>query len=168
PPSAAPPSAAAAPTFAATAPISASELVPLRVADDLAEIVRGGWADAAVAQRDVAWARALWPVHPDPVLLVALPREEGEALAAAADQPDVAAGALTGQWGATLSKAVVDAIHRRRTAGERGVDVEFSGYRLDPAFAGEAEERLRDLGGRDLRRLCDILTARAAMLRELS
>ena len=63
---------------------------------------------------------------------------------------------------------MIDAIHQRRTAGERGQDVEFAGYRLDPAFAEEAEERLRELGGRDLRRLCDILAARAAMLRELS
>jgi hypothetical protein len=107
-------------------------------------------------------------VHPDPALLTAVPRDEAEALAAKADQPDVAAAALTGQWGATLSKSVIDAIHQRRAAGERGTDVEFAGYRLDPAFAGEAEERLRDLGGRDLRRLCDILSARAAMLRELS
>ncbi|MDA0166992.1 DUF5691 domain-containing protein [Solirubrobacter ginsenosidimutans] len=144
------------------------ELAELPVGDDLAGVVRGGWAAAAVAQRDAEWARALWAVHPDPALLVALPRDEGEALAARADQPDVAATALTGQWGATLSKAVIDAIHQRRTAGERGADAEFAGYRLDPAFSTEAEERLRDLGGRDLRRLCDILTARAAMLRELS
>jgi hypothetical protein len=39
---------------------------------------------------------------------------------------------------------------------------------MDPAFAGEAEEKLRELPGRDIRRLCDILSARAAMLRELS
>jgi hypothetical protein len=144
------------------------EGVALPVADDLAGTVRGGWGDAAVAQRDAEWARALWAVHPDPALLVALPRDEAQALAARADQPDVAASALTGPWDAALSKAVVDAIHQRRTAGERGPDVEFAGYRLDPAFADEAEERLRELGGRDLRRLCDILSARAAMLRELS
>ena len=63
---------------------------------------------------------------------------------------------------------MIDAIHNRRAAGERGQDVEFAGHRLDPAFAAEAEERLRPLGGRDLHRLCDILAARAAMLRELS
>jgi hypothetical protein len=138
------------------------------VADDLGDTVRGGWVDAAVAQRDAEWARALWAVHPDPTLLVALPRDEAQALAARADQPDVAATALGAPWGATLSKAVIDAIHQRRSAGERGPDVEFAGYRLDPAFATEAEERLRDLGGRDVRRLCDILSARAAMLGELS
>ena len=44
----------------------------------------------------------------------------------------------------------------------------FAGHRLDPALAEAAEERLRDLGGRDLWTLCDILAARAAMLRELS
>ena len=49
-----------------------------------------------------------------------------------------------------------------------GSDVAFAGYRLDPALAPEAEERLRELGGRDLGLLCDILATRAAMLRELS
>ena len=37
---------------AATAPASPADLVRLDVADDLGEIVRRGWADAAVAQRD--------------------------------------------------------------------------------------------------------------------
>ena len=67
-----------------------------------------------------------------------------------------------------MSRAVIAAIERRRTAGERGQDVAFAGHRLDPALAPEAEERLRDLGGRDLWVLCDLLSARAAMLRELS
>ena len=70
--------------------------------------------------------------------------------------------------GPELSKAAIAAIERRRKAGERGQDVAFAGHRLDPALAPEAEERLRDLGGRDLWVLCDILSARAAMLRELS
>ena len=34
--------------------------------------------------------------------------------------------------------------------------------------AGTPEEALREVPGRDLRRLCDVLSARAAMLRELS
>jgi hypothetical protein len=138
------------------------------VADDLAEVVHGGWAEAAIAQRDAEWARALWAVQPDPRLLTVLAKDEAEALAAAADAPDDAARALPAPWGPRLSKAVIDAIHDRRAAGERGQDVEFAGYRLDPALAAEADERLRSLGGRDLRRLCDILDARAAMLRELS
>ena len=62
---------------------------------------------------------------------------------------------------------MIDAIRRRREAGERGADVGLAGYRLDPALADEAEA-LRELGGRDLRTLCDVLAARAAMLRELS
>jgi hypothetical protein len=138
------------------------------VADDLTEVVHEGWADAAIAQRDAGWARALWPVHPDSRLLTVLPKAEAEALAAAADAPDDAARALAAPWGPALSKAVIDAIHNRRAAGERGQDVEFAGHRLDPAFAAEADERLRPLGGRDVHRLCDILSARAAMLRELS
>jgi hypothetical protein len=145
-----------------------SDLVSLPVADDLAEVVHGGWAEAAIAQRDAEWARALWAVQPDPRLLTVLAKDEAEALAAAADAPDDAARALPAPWGPRLSKAVIDAIHDRRAAGERGQDVEFAGYRLDPALAAEADERLRSLGGRDLRRLCDILDARAAMLRELS
>ena len=102
------------------------------------------------------------------MLLTALPHDEAQALAAKDSDPDIAAAALPGPWGATLSKAVIDAIHRKRSDQEWGQDVEFAGRRLDPAFADEAEERLRELGGRDMRRLCDILGARAAMLRELS
>jgi Family of unknown function (DUF5691) len=145
-----------------------TDLVDLPVADDLQEVVHEGWADAAIAQRDAGWARALWAVHPDSRLLIVLPKDEAEALAAAADAPDDAARALPAPWGPVLSKAVIDAIHQRRAAGERGQDVEFAGHRLDPACATEADERLRPLGGRDLHRLCDVLSARAAMLRELS
>jgi hypothetical protein len=165
---AAPPDAAPQPRVAATAPTTPAALVALPVADDLGEVVHGGWADAAIAQRNAEWARALWPVHPDSRLLTVLPKDEAEALAAAADAPDDAARTLPAPWGRALSKAVLDAIGNRRAAGERGQDVEFAGHRLDPAFAAEADERLRPLGGRDLHRLCDILSARAAMLRELS
>jgi hypothetical protein len=142
-------------------------LVSLPVADDLAAAVHGGWAAAARLQRDAAWARALWPVLGDPRLLEALPRAEGEALAAASPEPVVAAGALPGTWGRDLSRAVIAAILRVREAGERGVDVAFAGYRLDPALEPEAEA-LRELGGRDIWMLCDVLAVRAAMLRELS
>jgi hypothetical protein len=173
-PDATPPDAAASPgatppmRIAATAPATPAALVALPVADDLALAVHEGWADAAIAQRDAEWARALWVVHPDSRLLTVLPKAEAESLAAAADAPDDAARALPAPWGSKLSKAVIDAIHNRRAAGERGQDVEFAGHRLDPAFAVEADERLRPLGGRDLHRLCDVLDARAAMLRELS
>jgi hypothetical protein len=157
------PGAAARPVAATTA-----ELVHLPVRDDLAEIVHDGWAAAAIAQRDAAWARALWEVRPGPALLLALPHEEAQHIAAAAPDPDVAARELPRPWGPELSKAAISAIERRRMAGERGQDVAFAGHRLDPALAQEADERLRDLGGRDLWVLCDILSARAAMLRELS
>ena len=62
---------------------------------------------------------------------------------------------------------MIASIRRRREAGERGADAGVAGYRLDPALADEAEA-LRDLGGRDLWTLCDVLALRAAMLRELS
>ena len=140
----------------------------LAVRDDLADVVHSGWAAAAIAQRDAAWARALWEVRPDPQLLLALPHDEAERIAAAAPEPDVAARELPRPWGLELSKAAIAAIERRRNAGDRGHDVAFAGHRLDPALAPEAEERLRDLGGRDLWVLCDILSTRAAMLRELS
>jgi hypothetical protein len=163
-----PPGAAPPPRVAATAPATPAALVALPVADELTEAVHEGWADAAIAQGDGEWARALWPIHPDSRLLTVLPKAEAEALAAAADAPDDAARALPAPWGPALSRGVIDTIHNRRAAGERGQDVEFAGYRLDPAFAAEVDERLRPLGGRDLHRLCDILSARAAMLRELS
>ena len=72
-------------------------------------------------------------------------------------------------WGASLTRAVIEAIkhHRSDTEWVRA-DVAFAGERMDPALAEHAEEQLRELPGRDIRRLCDILAARAAMLRELS
>ena len=36
-----------------------------------------GWAEAAIAQRDAEWARALWAVHPDSRLLTVLPQGRG-------------------------------------------------------------------------------------------
>lgn len=169
PAGAAPPAPGAASPAAATAlGASPADVVALPVADDLAPVVHGGWAEAAIAQRDAGWARALWARDPRPELLLALPHEEAQRLAARAPEPDVAARALPGPWHGELSRAVLDAIERRRGAGERGQDVAFAGHRLDPALAQEADERLRHLGGRDLWVLCDVLEVRAAMLRELS
>jgi hypothetical protein len=141
------------------------ELVQLPIADDLGEVVRSGWAGAAAAQRNEQWARALWPLHPDTRLLAVLPRAEAEALAAASDDPIAAAAALPGQWGAELSRAVIAAIGRRRQAGE-WLEASWAGHLLDPSVEPEAEA-LRELGGRDLWRLADVLGERAAMLREL-
>ena len=152
-------------------PLAASprDLVRLPVRDDLADVVHSGWAAAAIAQRDAAWARALWEVRPDPQLLLALPHDEARA--------HRRGGARARRRRARASPAVGRSSSRRRrsrrssggaTAGDRGHDVAFAGHRLDPALAPEAEERLRDLGGRDLWVLCDILSTRAAMLRELS
>jgi hypothetical protein len=112
------------------------------------------------------WARALWPITRDPELLAVLPLAEGEALAAAADDPIVAARELDGPWGPDLSRTVIAAIRAKREKGERGVDVRFAGHRLDPALEAEADT-LREVGGRDLWDLCDTLITRAAMLREL-
>jgi len=153
---------------AATAPASPADLVALDVADDLGEIVHRGWADAAVAQRDAEWARALWAVRHDPVLLAALPHEEAQQLAARAERPDVVAAAVPGPWGATLTIAVLNALQRHRTGLDWGQDAAYAGERLNPAFTEDAEEKLRDLPGRDIRRLLDVLSARAAMLRELT
>ena len=156
---------AATPLATWTAP---ADLVALHVRDDLVDVVHGAWVEAAIAQRDAEWARALWRVRPEPELLLALRHDEAQRIAAQTADPDVGARALPRPWGPELSAAAIAAIERRRKAGERGQDVAFAGHRLDPALAGEAEERLRDLGGRDLWVLCDILSARAAMLRELS
>jgi hypothetical protein len=106
-------------------------------------------------------------IRPAGRLLLALPAAEAERLAAAALDPVSAAHALPGPWGPEFSKTVIAAIEKERAELRRN-DVEFAGYRLDPALAPEAEDRLRDLGGRDIRNLCDVLSARAAMLRELS
>ena len=150
----------------ATTPLAtwSPDLVALPVSDDLAPAVHEGWAHAAKAQRDAEWARALWPVLHDHELLGVLPRAEGEALAATAEDPFTAALELPGPWGIELSRAVLAAVPAHR---ERGGHVGVAGYRIDPALAEEAEP-LRDLGGRDVWNLCDVLGIRAAMLRELS
>ena len=67
--------------------------------------------------------------------------------------------------GPRRSRAVLAAIPPAASGG--AADVGIAGYRLDPALAEEAEP-LRDLGGRDVWNLCDVLAIRAAMLRELS
>jgi hypothetical protein len=122
---------------------------------------------AAVAQRDAAWARALWDAAPDPPLLQALPHDEAQERAAAAERPDIVARAVPGPWGAGLTRAVLDAIKRHRTGAEFNQDVAYAGTRLDPALAEHAEP-LRDVPARDVRRMLALLDARAAMLRELS
>jgi len=144
-----------------------ADIVALPVEDDLGEAVHRGWAQAAIALDDADWARALWTIRPAGDLLRALPRDEAQRLAAAAPDPLDAALALPGPWRREFSKAMIAAIEKER-AQLRRHDVEFAGYRLDPALAPEAEARLRELGGRDIRILCDVLDARAAMLRELS
>ncbi|MDA0140642.1 DUF5691 domain-containing protein [Solirubrobacter deserti] len=144
----------------AAAPLSTWDIamVGLPVKDDLAAAVHEGWMLAALRQRDVEWGRALG-------LLELLPREEAEARAAAADDPLLAAEPLEWTWGPELSNAVVASVKRRREAGGRDVDVAFVGRRLDPRTDIEP---LRDLGGRDITRLCDLLDTRAAMLSEFA
>jgi hypothetical protein len=144
------------------------ELVALEVADDLGEIVRAGWGMAAVAQRDAEWARALWAVAPVAQLLEAVPHAEAQELAAGAERPDIVAQAVPGPWGPALTKTVIDAVQRSRAGQDFTQDVAYAGERLDLALADYAEERLRELPGRDVRRMLDVLAARAAMLRELS
>ncbi|MDA0185732.1 hypothetical protein OJ997_35840, partial [Solirubrobacter phytolaccae] len=136
--------------------LSPAKLVALPVADDLGRAVHAGWAEAAVNQGDEAWGRALG-------LLELLPHEEAEARAAAADDPVRAAEPLRWTWGAALSNTVVAAIKRRREAGHRDLDVAFVGYRIDPRTE---VDHLRELGGRDIGRLCDVAAIRAAMLKE--
>ena len=163
-------SRAAAPTplVAATAPASPPISSP-PVADDLAEIVHAGWADAAIAQRDAAWARALWPVHPDSRLLTVLPQDEAEALAAAADAPDDAAA---GAARAVGPGALEGRDRRDPRTGARRVSAGRTSSSRATGSTRRSPPRPRSgcapLGGRDLHRLCDILAARAAMLRELS
>jgi hypothetical protein len=140
------------------------ELAQLHVADDLGPFVREGWGQAARAQHDATWARALR--RHDLELLQVLPRATAEELARQAPDPLLAAQVLHGQWGLELSKQVLEAIRERRKNLIRDVDVRFAGYRLDPSLEHEAES-LRELPGIDIERLCDVLAFRAAMLREL-
>ena len=144
----------------AAAPLSTwdLELATLPVADDLQSAVHEGWRRAALRQRDAEWGRALG-------LLELLPRAEAEARAAAADDPLRAAGPLAWTWGPQLSQTVLESIRRWREAGHRDGDVAFIGYRLDPHVDAEP---LRDLGGRDIGRLCDVAMVRAAMLSEFA
>ncbi|RKQ93786.1 hypothetical protein C8N24_3659 [Solirubrobacter pauli] len=136
--------------------LAPAQLVALPVRDDLAAAVHAGWVEAAINQRHEAWGRALG-------LLELLPHAEAEARAAAADDPVRAAERLRWTWGPTLSNAVVASVKRRREQGGRDIDVAFVGYRIDPATE---VDHLRELGGRDIGRLCDVAAIRAAMLSE--
>jgi len=142
----------------AAAPLSTWDvaMVTMPVRDDLRRAVHAGWIEAAINQRDEAWGRALG-------LLELLPHAEAEARAAAADDPVRAAEPLRWTWGPRLSNAVVASVKRRREQGGRDVDVAFVGYRIDPATE---VDHLRELGGRDIGRLCDVAAIRAAMLSE--
>ncbi len=143
----------------AAAPLSTwdLELVSLPVADDLGAAVHAGWAEAALRQHDVEWGRALG-------LLELLPHDEAEARAAADEDPLSAAEPLEWTWGRELSEAVVTSVKRHREGGARG-DYSFVGYRIDPTLDVEP---LRELGGRDIGRLCDVAAIRAAMLSEFA
>ncbi len=132
-------------------------MVSLPVADDLGAAVHAGWAEAALRQHDVEWGRALG-------LLELLPHDEAEARAAAAEDPLSAAEPLEWTWGRELSEAVVTSVKRHRKDGARG-DYSFVGYRIDPTLDVEP---LRELGGRDIGRLCDVAAIRAAMLSEFA
>jgi hypothetical protein len=59
---------------------------------------------------------------------------------------------------------VVTSVKRHREGGARG-DYSFVGYRIDPTLDVEP---LRELGGRDIGRVCDVAAIRAAMLSEFA
>ena len=95
-----------------------------------------------------------------------LPRAEGEALAAAAPDPFVAALRAAGPWGRELSRGVDRGDPAPRAT--RGAHVARRRLPARSRRSSREAEPLRDLGGRDLWDLCDVLAIRAAMLRELS
>jgi hypothetical protein len=142
---------------------SAQEIVALPVGDGFGDLVHGAFAQAALAQRDAAWARALWPRRPE--LLGVLPTEERERLAAGLT-PEQIVAAVPGPWGAELSRAVAATLAAADPATAPRPPVELA-YALDPAVLGQLEP-LIESGGRPIARLCDVLAIRAAMLRELS
>jgi uncharacterized protein DUF5691 len=138
---------------------SPQAIVSLPVDDDFAELVHGALAHAALAQRDVPWARALWRRRPE--LLAVLGQEERERLAAGL-APEGVVAAVPAPWGAELSRAVVEKLAAADTRPPVGL-----AYALAPAVLAQLEP-LIEAGGRPIARLCDVLATRAAMLRELS
>ena len=64
-------------------------------------------------------------------------------------------------WREPFSRAVVEAIRRDPVQATSGL-----GYHMHLAVEPEVET-LRDLGGTNVWRLCDLVATRAAMLREL-
>ena len=158
--------AASPPPLAATP----ADLVALPVADDLAEIVHAGWVAGGdrAARRGVGAGAVGRPARPG-APAARSPHDEAQRIAAAAPEPDVAARALPAAVGAG---ALAGGDRARSSGGARrasaGRTWRSPGTGSTRRCAEAAEERLRDLGGRDLWVLCDILAARAAMLRELS
>ncbi len=131
-----------------------AQIVALPVADDWASEVHAAWAQAAVRQRNTAWARALLGKPSAPVtavpgdparLLTVLPPEEraewaAEFIAAhGLSEAFRVLGVCAVPWAEPLGRAVVDALEIARDAGS--YPWSFSGVMglaercLDPAQA---------------------------------
>jgi hypothetical protein len=89
---------------------SPAELVRLPVADNLADAVHAGWAEAAARQLAPAWAAALLPLTWNPRLIAAVPREVAEdhvRKALGDSRADAVLQELRRPWGYELSRAIV-------------------------------------------------------------
>jgi Family of unknown function (DUF5691) len=163
--------------------------VSLPVDGDWADVLRAGWTDAAVRQRDADWALALLPVAAqDHVrLLDVVPEAERgaavvtllAALGLTVDSPDTAATALLATcpapWRAPLADAVLAQLARAGGDPKRyGVreSLRLAALRLPPQRA--AEVRRLALGRPDgsawrtaLTTLADTLALRHDMLEEI-
>jgi hypothetical protein len=115
--------------------------------------VRMGWTRAAILQRDVEWARALFEVEPLTDLLVVLPPAERCRKAAefvrgneTAGQMMMMLGGVPGPWDVSLAKAVLERIVETSTTQpwNSGEFARLAGERLDPAMH-EHVRRLSDV-----------------------
>lgn len=110
---------------------------PARVVGKVGSDVRAGLRRAVVRRQDVAWARALLQLGPDPELLGVLPADERERAAAGVlrhlDRHALAAflARLPAPWSPALSEAVVADLSRRPAVGY--LDDLALGERLHPA-----------------------------------
>lgn len=167
----------------------AAAVVDLPVDGDWADLLRAGWTDAAVRQRDAEWALALLPVAAhDHVRLLEVVPEAGRAravvellaaLGLSVDSPDAAASALLATcpapWPAPLADAVLAHLAKARDEPNRygaRESLRVAALRLPPERAAEvlrlARNRPENSPWRPaLSALADTLALRRDMLEEI-
>ncbi|MEV5328703.1 DUF5691 domain-containing protein [Nonomuraea sp. NPDC052634] len=162
----------------ARAPLSAwghrpARLLAMKIPDWDAD-VKSAWVRAAVLQRDPEWARAMFGWDPIADLLVALPPEEQQELAARFvaehdldSQLIMVLGGVSSHWGEGLATAVLRKIVKVNTTQPWNLAelVKLAGEHIDPALHELAEDFSP---AEPVQKVASLLRFRADMYKELT